>query len=57
MVFVEGERILLTHGGILKLSLMNVCVAAKICDKISGLKICSLFNTTKIKYSKSQSDK
>lgn len=50
MVFVEGGRILLTHGGVLELSLMNVRVIAKIRDKISGLKICSLFNTTKIKY-------
>lgn len=57
MVFVEGGRILLTHGGVLELSLMNVHVIAKIHDKISGLKICSLFNTTKIKYGGSWSDK
>lgn len=57
MVFVEGGRILLSHGGVLELSLVNVCVTAKLCDKISGLKICSLFNTPKIKYSRSQSDK
>lgn len=55
MVFVGGERILLSHGSVFELSLMNVCVTAKICDKISGLEVHSLFN--KIKYSGSRSDK
>lgn len=57
MVFVEGEKTLLSHDGVLELSLMNVYVTAKICAKISGLKIRGLFNITKIKYSGSRSDK
>lgn len=52
MVLVEGGRVLLSHGGGLELSLMNVYVTAKVHDKISGLRMCSLFNTTNIKYSR-----
>lgn len=48
MVFLEGGRVLLSPGGGLELSLMNVCVTAKVCDKISGLKIGRLFSTSKI---------
>lgn len=48
MDFVKGGRVLLSPGGGLELSLTNVCVTAKVCDKISGLKIGHLFNATKI---------